>query len=80
MIELEFNLKSRDGFKLSVIRDSVNKKLIECGNEELMNNREVKVLLEKHFGNKTKLSYSQKVNTSLLCFLSDVCSALNKPC
>ena len=80
MIEIELYLKSVNEFKLNVIRDSINKKLIEFDNEDLMDNREVKVLLEKHFGNKTKLSYSQKVNTSLLCFLSDVCSALNKPC
>lgn len=34
-----------------MIRDSVNNKLAECGSSEQMNNRGVKVLLEKHFGN-----------------------------
>ena len=40
-----------------------------------MNNWEVKALIEKNFENKMKLLYSHKVKKSLLCFLSDACSA-----
>ena len=51
MFKIELDLKSGDGFELSIMRDSVNKMFIECGNAKLMDNREVKVLIEKHFKN-----------------------------
>lgn len=75
MVEIESDLNSGEGFELSVIRDSVNNKLAECGSSEQMNNREVKVLLQKNFGNPMAFLYSHKANKSLMCFASDACSA-----
>ena len=75
MVKIECDMKRGEGFELSLIRDSVNNKLAECGSSEQMNNREVKVLLEKHFGNRISFSYPQNANKSVMCFTSDTCSA-----
>lgn len=50
MVEIESDLNSGKGFELSEILYSVNNKLAECSSSEQMDNREVKVLLQKHFG------------------------------
>ena len=50
IVKIESDMNRGEGFELSVIRDSVNNKLAECGSSEQMNNREVKVLLQKDFG------------------------------
>ena len=75
MVNIESDMNRGEGFELSVIRDSVNNKLAECGSSEQMNNREVRVLLEKYFGNRISFSYPQGANKSLICFTSDTCSA-----
>lgn len=73
MVEIEPDLNIGKGLELSVIRDSVNNRLVEHGSSEKMSNREVKILLQKHFGNQIVFTYSHKANKSLMCFLSDAC-------
>ena len=75
LVKIEVDLNSGEGFELSVMRDSVNKKLAECCSSEQMNNREVEVLLQIHFGSRLAYWYSHKANKSILCFSSDSCSA-----
>lgn len=74
MVEIESYMASGEGFELSVVRDSVNSKLSECGSSEQINNRDLKVMLQNQFGSKILFSYPHEANKSIMCFAADICN------
>lgn len=75
MVQTKSDMNSVKGFELSVIREYVNNKLAEYNSSEQMNNREVEVRLQEHFGNRVTFLYFHRSNKSLMCFASYACSA-----
>ena len=69
MKDLKEKLFKGEGFVLSDIRDYANSQI--SLSEKSFNNRELKVLLTKMYGERLKFSVPEEVNKSVMIFLED---------
>ena len=70
--DIDPKLHEGEGFTLSSLRNIANEKMSERSSVSSFTNREIQILLLDHYGECLHLSYPQKANQSVMCFLNTV--------